>query len=67
MSDDTYDSWRLWRAQLLDELSDIHPSYLRMLAGELRQAADVVTGELARRERPADRQDARLYKPKGRP
>jgi hypothetical protein len=67
MSDPTYEAWRVVRVRCLDDLASIHPSYLRMLVGELRQLADVIAGELARRERPTDQQDARLYKPKGQP
>lgn len=67
MSDPTYDAWRAWRAQLLEQLASIHSGYVRALAAELRQLADVTAGELARRERPAEQADARLYRPKGRP
>ncbi len=67
MSDPTYDAWREWRERLLRDLPDIRAAYLRMLVGELRQLTDVCMGELARRDQPTERQDARLFKPKGPP
>lgn len=68
MSDPTYDSFRSWRAALTDtELAQMRPGYLRALSAELKATADTIDAELARRERATDRQDARLYKPRGRP
>ena len=67
MSDPTYDAWRAWRERLLGELTSMHNGYLRALLAELRQMADVATGELARRERESDRADARLYRQRRNP
>ena len=67
MSDPTYDAWRVYQAQLIATLDTVDAGVLRKLLRELPYLSDAIAGELVRREWPAAQQDARLYKPKGRP
>jgi hypothetical protein len=65
--DPIYVAFHAWRRRLDAELSEIHPGYLRALASELRRTAAQIDAELERREQPADRHDARLYRQRRKP
>ena len=67
MNDPTYDAWRAWCAQLVGALDAMDTGLLQKLARELPQMGRLIDLELFGREQAAERHDARLYKPKGRP
>jgi hypothetical protein len=67
VSDPIYDAWRAYRAQLIASLDTADAIILRKLLRELPHLSDAIAQELVRRRSDPDRQDARLYKAKGRP